>query len=181
MLPFYEYISSSADLGSGCERKRIRRTTMKSDTMLKGAFVAFCLIGMLVLPAAAVSGNGQIAKMNGSAVDQGLKDELWANHQQYRLKGFDTNVERSNSVIGIVGKYGVDTTESQATLSTIGSKRTELEAALDNHDKESLKSVNGELKTLWQQFRTEMKDALRDRYGKGAASLIPSVPGTETT
>ena len=153
---------------------------MNSKTMLRGAFVAFCLIGMLVLPAAAAPGNGQVAKMNGSAVDQGLRDELWANHQQYRLQGFDTNVERSNSVIGILGKYGVDTTESQATLSTISSKRSELETALAGRDRDTLKTVNEELRTLWQQFRTDMKDALKDRYGKGASDLTPEVPGTGT-
>jgi hypothetical protein len=153
---------------------------MNSKTMLRGAFVAFCLIGMLVLPAAAEPGNGHIAKMNGSAVDQGLRDELWANHQQYRLQGFDTNVQRSNSVIGILGKYGVDTTESQATLSTITSKRTELETALAGRDRDNLKTVNEELRTLWQQFRTDMKDALKDRYGKGASGLTPEVPGAAT-
>lgn len=154
---------------------------MNANTILKGAFVAFCLIGMLVLPAAAAPGNGQIAKMNGSAVDQGLIDDLWANHEQYRLQGYDTNVERANSVIGIVDKYGVDTTQCQATLSTISGKRSELETALSSRDKESLKTVDAELKNLWQQFRTDLKDALKARYGKSAAGLTPSVPGTATS
>ena len=153
---------------------------MQKTSILKGAFIALCLIGMLVLPAAAAPGNGQIAKMNGSAVDQGLKDDLWANHQQYRLRQFDTNVERANSVITILGKYGVDTTASQAALSSISGKRTDLETALTSKDKESLKTVNEELKSLWQQFRTGMKDALKAKYGKGAAGLSPSIAGMET-
>jgi hypothetical protein len=151
---------------------------MQKTSILKGAFVALCLIGMLVLPAAAAPGNGQMAKMNGSAVDQGLKDELWANHQQYRLQQFDTNVQRANSVLTILSKYGVDTTTCQATLSTISGKRPALETALTSKDKEGLKTVNEELRTLWKQFRTGMKDALRAKYGKGAAGLSSSVPET---
>jgi hypothetical protein len=32
-----------------------------------------------------------------------------------------------------------------------------------------LKTVNDDLRTLWQQFRTEMRDAIRDHYGKKTA------------
>ena len=142
---------------------------MQKTSILKGAFVALCLIGMLVLPAAAAPVTGQATTAKISAVDQGLKDDLWANHQQYRLQQFDTNVERANSVITILSKYGVDTTTCQATLSTISGKRSALETALTSKDRESLKTVNEELKTLWQQFRTGMKDALKAKYGKGAA------------
>jgi hypothetical protein len=142
---------------------------MNSNTMIKGAVALFCLIGLLVMPATAAPGNGQIAKLNGSAVDQGLKDDLWANHQQYRLKQFDTNIERSNSVITILGKYGVNTTPCQSTLSTISGKRSALETALTSKDKEGLKTVDADIRTLWEQFRTEMQDAIRGHYGKGAA------------
>ena len=142
---------------------------MNSNTMLKGAIVAFCLIGMLVLPAAAAP-TGQVATAKLSAVDQGLKDDLWANHQQYRLQGYDTNVQRANSVIAILNKYGVDTTTCQATLSTISGKRSALDTALTSKDKEGLKAVDADLKILWQQFRTEIKDAIRMHYGSTAKS-----------
>jgi hypothetical protein len=145
-----------------------RRSTMNSTTILKGAFVAFCLIGMLVLPAAAAPG-AQPGKMNGSVVDQELKEELWASHQQYRLSGFDTNIQRATGVITILGKYGVDTTGCQATLTTISGKRSALETALTSRDKESLRTVNEEIRTLWQQFRAGIKDALRNKYGSRAA------------
>jgi len=140
---------------------------MNSKTMLKGAIVAFCLIGMLVLPVAAAP-SGQVAKGNASVIDQGLKDDLWANHQQYRLQGFDTNVQRATSVIAILSKYGVDTTTCQSTLATISGERSALETALSAKDQAGLKAVNADLKTLWEQFRTEMKDAVKAHYGTRA-------------
>lgn len=146
---------------------------MSQNTILRSAFIAFCLIGMLVLPAAAapaVQGTPAI-----STVDQGLKDDLWANHQQYRLQKFDMNVERANSVITILGKYGIDTTGCQSTLTTISGKRSTLETALNNKDKEDLKTVNADLKTLWKQLRKEMLDAVRDHYGKGAAGTVSAL------
>jgi hypothetical protein len=141
---------------------------MNTNTILKGTFVAFCLIGMLVLPAAAAPAvQGTTAKM--STVDQGLKDDLWANHYQYRLQAYDTNVQRATSVISILNKYGIDTTACTGTLSTIRSKRSSLETALTNKDREGLKTINADLKTLWKQFMTEMRDAIKDHYGKKAA------------
>jgi hypothetical protein len=148
---------------------------MNTSTILRGAFVAFCLIGMLVLPAAAApAGQGTTAKV--STVDQGLKDDLWANHQQYRLQAFDMNVQRATSVISILNKYGIDTTACSGTLSTISGKRPDLETALTNKDREGLKTVNADLKTLWQQFRTEKQDAVRDHYGmKGAGTITTTI------
>ena len=141
---------------------------MKTNAILKGAFVAFCLIGMLVAPAAAApAGQGPTAKV--STVDQGLKDDLWTNHQQYRLQAFDMNVQRATSVISVLNKYGIDTSACSGTLSTISGKRSALETALINKDKDGLKTVNADLRTLWQQFRTEMRDAIGDHYGKKAA------------
>jgi hypothetical protein len=173
-------------LDQDAEDNRIRNkeTTMNRNTMLKGAFVAFCLIGMLVLPAAAAP-TGQATTAKLSTVDQGLKDDLWANHQQYRLQGFDTNVQRANSVITILSKYGVDTSTCQATLSTISGKRSALETALTSKDKEGLKTVDADLKTLWQQFRTDMKDAIKAHFGSKAkgmstAGTAGAGPGTAT-
>jgi len=141
---------------------------MTKNTIITSAFVAFCLIGMLVLPAAAApAGQETMAKM--STVDQGLKDDLWANHQQYRLQAYDMNIQRATSVISILNKYGIDTTACTSTLSTISGKRSIVETALTNKDKEELKTVNADLKTLWQQFRTEMRNAIKGHSGKKAA------------
>jgi hypothetical protein len=141
---------------------------MNSNTIVKGALVAFCLIGMLVLPAAAApAGQGTMTKL--STVDQGLKEDLWANHQQYRLQFFDMNVQRATGIVSILNKYGKDTTACTGTLSTISGKRSALETALTTKDKEGLKTINADLKTLWQQFRTEMRNAVKDHYGKKAA------------
>ena len=153
---------------------------MNKNTILRGAFVAFCLIGMLVLPAAAspaVQGTPAI-----STTDQGLRDDLRANHQQFRLQRFDMNVQQAESVITILGKYNIDTTACQATLTTISGKRSALEAALSARDQAKLKTVNTELRTLWQQFRKEIRDAVKDHRGKGAAGTLSALSssGLET-
>ena len=72
------------------------------------------------------------------------------------------NVQQAESVITILEKYKIDTTACQATLTTISGKRSALETALTARDQAKLKTVNAELKTLWQQFRKEIRDAVRD-------------------
>lgn len=143
---------------------------MSKNTILRSAFVAFCLIGMLVLPAAAAPAEQGTPAI--SAVDQGLKDDLRANHQQYRLQRFDLNMQQAQSVITILEKYNIDTTACQATLTTISGKRSTLEAALSARDQAKVKTVNAELRTLWQQFRKEIRNAVRDHPGKGAAGTL---------
>jgi hypothetical protein len=153
---------------------------MDKNTILRSAFVAFCLIGMLVLPAAAAPAGQGTPSI--STTDQGLKDDLWANHQQYRLQRYDLNVQQAESVITILGKYNIDTTACRATLTTISGKRSALEAALSARDQEKIKTVNAELRTLWQQFRKEIRDAARDHRGKGAAGTLSALSssGLET-
>ena len=133
---------------------------MNSKNMIKGAFLAACIIGMMVLPAAAAP-VGQAANGNAASIDQGLKDDLWSNHQQYRLQEFDLHVTQASNVIAILDKYSIDTTQMQATLTTISSKRSALETALASKDKAGLKATNEELKTLWEEFRTEMKESVK--------------------
>jgi len=146
---------------------------MSKNTILRSAFVAFCLIGMLVLPATAAPAEQGTPAI--STADQGLKDDLRASHQQYRLQKFDMNIERADSVITILGKYGIDTSGCLSTLTTISGKRSALEAALNNKDKEGLKSVNSDLRNLWQQFRKEIRNAVRDHPGKGAAGTLTTL------
>jgi len=132
---------------------------MNSKTIMKGAVLAFCIIGMLVLPAAAA---GQATTTGqASAIDQGLKDDLWANHHTYRLQEFDLHVQRAGSVITILGKYGIDTTAMQATLATISGERSALDTALTNRDPAALKTINAALVSDWKQFIQETKDAVR--------------------
>lgn len=149
---------------------------MNSHTILKGAFVAFCLIGMLVLPAAAApAGQGTTT---ANVVDQGLKDDLWANHHQYRLQEFDLHVQRANSVIAILDKYSIDTTQMQATLTTITGERAALDTALTNKDKEGLKTINTDLQSLWKQFAQEMKDGVKAHTTAARAAAKARVTGT---
>lgn len=151
----------------------IRRIIMSKNTIFRNAFVAFCLIGMLVLPAAAAPATPGTPAI--STVDQGLKDDLRASHQQYRLQRFDMNVQQAESVITILEKYNIDTTAGKATLATISGKRSALEAALSARDLAKLKTVNAELRTLWQQFRKEIRAPLRDHNGKGTAGSLTAL------
>jgi len=165
---------------------------MNTRTILKGTFIAFCLVAMLVLPAAAAP-VAQGTNVKANAIDQGLKDDLWNNHIQNRLAEFDMHVQHATTVIGILNKYGVDTTQMQGTLDTFSGKRAELQTALTNKDKEALKTINSELRELRQEFLQEMKEAIRDHFGKvkaaastgttpagNSASVLPLRPATAT-
>jgi len=153
---------------------------MKPATMMKGAILVCCLIGVLVLPAAAApagqAGSGQV-----SAIDQGLKDDLWANHHQYRLQEFDLHVQRANSVIGILGKYNIDTSQMQATLASITDKREALDTALTNKDQAALKTINADLTALWKQFIQETKDAVKAHYTTARAAAKSGSTGSAAT
>jgi hypothetical protein len=154
--------------------------TMKPATMMKGAILACCLIGMLVLPAAAApagqAGTGQV-----SAIDQGLKNDLRASHHQYRLQELDLHVQRANSVIGILDKYDIDTSRMQATLAAITDKRAALDTALTNKDQAALKTLNADLTALWKQFIQETKDAVKAHYPAARAAAKSSGTGSAGT
>jgi len=153
---------------------------MNSKNIMKGALLAFCLIGMLVLPAAAAP-TGQGTAGQTSAIDQGLKDDLWANHHQYRLQEFDLHVQRANSVIGILNKYNIDTTPMQATLTKISGERAALDTALTNQDKASLKTINADLLSLWKQFAQETRDSVKAHYTATRAAAKASATKTVGT
>lgn len=147
---------------------------MQKKNLLAGAIVALCIIGILALPASAEQSTtttlGTGAKLNN--MDQGLKDDLWANHMQYRLARYDMNVEKAGAVIGILQKYSIDPSDCSATLDNIKAGRTDLQSALQSRDREKLKAVNEQLKTLWKQFLNEVRDTIRSHYGKGAAGSV---------
>jgi hypothetical protein len=150
---------------------------MNSKNILKGTVLALCIVGMLALPATAAPVNGQ--GTNGNAiVDQGLKTELWSNHVQYRLQEFDNHVQNANNIIGILNQYTIDTTQMQATLSTISGMRSELQTALQNQDKAGLKTINSQLMTLWQQFQTEKNQAIRSYYHTAQPLTSSGTTGT---
>jgi hypothetical protein len=144
---------------------KFRRNIMKAHTMLKGVFLTFCLIGMLAVPVAAAA-IGDEVNTQGQAIDQNLKDDLWTNHHQNRLKEFDLHVQRAESVIGILEKYNIDTTKVQATLEAISGKRSALDDALKTRDREELKTINADLVSLWKQIRIDVRDSIKTHYRK---------------
>ena len=146
---------------------------MNGKNAVKGAFLALCLIGMLVLPASA-STTGTITTGKASAIDAGLKDDLWNSHVQHRLAIYDSNVQYAQNILSTLEKYGIDATPAQATLTTISGKRSDLETALQNRDQAALKTINADLLSLWKEFRTEVKDAIRSHYKGSSPATVPS-------
>jgi len=155
----------------------VTEENMNSKNMVKGVFLAFCIIGMLVLPAAAAP-ISHTANGNGTKIDQGLADDLASNRVQYRLQEFDMHVTRANSVISILNKYSIDTTHMQSTLNTISSKRSSLETAMTNKDQESVKAINGELKTLREQLMTDMKESVKAHRAAAKSSATGKTGAT---
>jgi hypothetical protein len=151
---------------------------MNHTTLMKGALLAFCIIGMIVLPAAAAP-SGQSAKT--PVVDQALKADLWASHHTYRLQEFDSHVAQANNVIAILGKYSIDTTQEQATLASISSQRSALDTALTGKDTASLKTINANLASLWKQFGQETRDAVKAHAAAARAAAKAAKTGSAGT
>lgn len=155
---------------------------MQKHPILKSAFVVLCLIGMLALPAAATAASGQATEATTNAIDKGLKDDLWNNHKANRLEAFNMHVRHAESTIEILGRYGIDTSGCESTLSSIEAKRADLESALTAQDRQKLKTVNAEIKTLWRQFLKDVRDAIRGHYGtrSGAGAKLIDASGLGT-
>ena len=159
---------------------RSLRKIMKKTQILKGALLACCLIGMLMLPVAAAPA-GQA--MNKSVLDPRLKNDLWNAQEQHRLTIFDANVAHANSVIGILGTYSIDTTQLQATLTQISGERPALKSAFAGQDRTALKTVNQQLETLWKQFRQEAATAVKEHYkqARQTGSTSSGITGTSVS
>ena len=147
---------------------------MKNTPLFKGAIIACCLIGMLVLPVAAATGG---VAGNRTGIDPALKSDLWTNQQAHRLAIFDENVRNADNVIGILDKYGIDTAQMQATLGQITGDRSALQSAFANQDRNALKTVNQQLLALWKQFRQEAVTAVRTHY-RQASPAASSAAGS---
>ena len=149
---------------------------MNTTTILRGAFLALCLVSLLALPAAAAQ-NGQAMNGKANLIDQELKDDLWTNHVQYRLKAFDMHVQHGTDIIKILTDHNIDTRGMQGTLDTFSGKRSEFQTALENQDKEAVKKINDELRQLRQEFLKEMRDAIRNHYASTSAANTARTAG----
>ena len=143
---------------------------MKKNTIMNGAFVALCLICMLVLPAAAAPAS-ETTSIRAAAIDDGLREDLWASHKEHRLEIFDLRVNHAADIIRILENHGADTTACQSTLSEIRDMRQDLERALTSHDLQEVKAVNEELKTLAQQFIRNVREAVQNAYGTRTTAM----------
>jgi len=125
------------------------------------AGLLFCLAGLLALPAAAFAAGGEPAGLGEGAIDPGLKDELWNIHVEHRLHDYEYHIEAAGDAIEALERYGYDTTDLSATLSEISAKHDPLETALNERDREELKSINGDLRHLWKEYFQEVRQILK--------------------
>ncbi|NTU99998.1 MAG: hypothetical protein HGA55_02610 [Methanoregulaceae archaeon] len=116
------------------------------------------LVAVLALPAAALA---PATGTDNAGIDPGLKDELWTIHTQHRLDIFDGNVMAAGEAIGVIEKYGYDVTGLSATVDVIRGHRGALAAALEDRDREELRSINREIFSLWKDLRQETKELLK--------------------
>lgn len=142
---------------------------MKATRLIAGAFLACCLIGMLVLPASAAS-DSQGMNVKAAKIDAGLQEDLWKTHIHDRLETFDMHVQHAKDIIDVLEAHQINTSGPQAVLNQFVALRPELEQALNNHDRDALKTVNAKLIDLTSQFLKSVRDAIRASAGTATAS-----------
>lgn len=135
------------------------RAMTKRTVLIAG--LLFCLVGLLILPAAAAVVGGESAGQGEGAIDQELKDELWNIRVQHRLFDYENHIDAAADAIEVLERYGYDTSGLSATLGEISAQHDALETALNAKDREGLKSINADLRHLWNEYRQEFKQLLR--------------------
>ncbi|MDD1656021.1 MAG: hypothetical protein LUO87_01415 [Methanomicrobiales archaeon] len=134
---------------------------MNAPRTLAMATLALCLAGMLVLPAAAAPAANAERTGKMSTIDSGLRDDLWNVHRDFRLKIYELHVDKAGAVIGVLEEHGCDVTELNDILAQVKGQRDPLKEALENRDRNALKTINQELHRLWQEFRKGFRDCIR--------------------
>jgi hypothetical protein len=138
---------------------------MNAPHTLAKALLALCLIGMIVLPAAAAPSANAERTGKMSKVDPGLQDDLWNVHKDYRLKIYGLHVEKAQAVTGVLEEHGCDVTGLNDILARVEEQREPLTTALADKDRDALKTINPELHRLWQEFRKEVRETIRECSG----------------
>ena len=138
---------------------------MNAPHTLAKALLALCLVGMIVLPAAAAPSASAERTGKMSKVDPGLQDDLWNVHKDYRLKIYGLHVEKAQAVTGVLEEHGCDVTELNDILARVEEQREPLTTALANRDRDALKTINQELHQIGQEFRKQVRDTIRECSG----------------
>jgi hypothetical protein len=73
------------------------------------AGILLCLMGILAVPVAAFTFNGQKTPSDNSPNDPGMKDELWAIHADHRLERYNSNIQAAGKVIATLNSHGYNT------------------------------------------------------------------------
>jgi hypothetical protein len=84
-------------------------------------------------------------------------DIWWQTHETSALAAFDNSTARMEKQIANLSAQGADVTQARAVLDQIKAERATLKAAYDTHDKTALTSVENQLKSLDQQYRTAIQ------------------------
>lgn len=129
---------------------------------LLGMGALLCLFAILAVPASASASGAGITGPARNQIDPGLKDALWSIHVQHRLYDFDRHIEAAGDAITALDDYGYDTTDLSGILTDIGGKKGGLTGALNARDRAALKDVNTDLRTLWKEYRQELRQILRE-------------------
>jgi hypothetical protein len=113
-----------------------------------------CLLAVLAVPVTALA--PAAGTVERATIDPGLKEELWTVHAEHRLHRFDGNVEAAGKTIEALEKHGYDASGLSTTLDAINGNRDVLAGALQDRNREELRSVNADLFSLWNDFRQGM-------------------------
>ncbi len=116
-----------------------------------------CMVGMLVLPVSAA-----IGQPSGNPINESLKNDLWNVHAHHRLAAFENNVNSTGGAIAVLNQYNYDTTILGAIHKNISGKHDALQTALQNEDRDQLRTINTELKGQWKDFGKEMRQLIRN-------------------
>lgn len=122
--------------------------------------VTLLLIAAFVLPASAAP---VTHAQSGAAVrvNKTLRNELWDARTDYRLRIFDAHVDLAGDVIKILNKHDYETDQLSAILAQIEENRTALKSALEDHNRQELRSINMELRSLWVEFLKTIRNIIR--------------------
>jgi hypothetical protein len=93
---------------------------------------------------------GTLSQQLWAAISAGA----WQARETARLADFDKHTTILQSQLTNMTAKGIDVSQAQAVLSQITAERDPLKAAFDNHDQPAVKSVDTQLTSLYQQFKT---------------------------
>ena len=88
----------------------------------------------------------------------------WTHAKDGILNSFDRHYDNLKRHIELWEDHGFDVTEIQTIADSISALRDDLETAIDNRDRESVRDITRQVKDLYREARTLHKDNVKDRF-----------------